>query len=385
MNSYSLETLEYAKLLELVSRHAQTPMGVDRFALLRPLATRRELYNALAAITETVALNADKQVSWSFSGLEDPSNAVAILKIENASLEPNLMLEISRVCNQALFARSSIQPEKEASPTLWQIVENIPPSLLAVIEQINKKLLPGGEIDDTASPELAKLRREISLQKSRLTKSLESAMRAAGTAIQDEIVTVRNDRFVIPVKTDFRGKVVGVAHGFSSSGSTVFVEPLAAIEANNELQNLKGKEEREIARILFALTESLREQLPAVEMAVDAVAELDFVKAKVEFALKFTAVVPEITDDETLDLVNARHPLLEENLRSAAPKAETRPAGSMPPATKSEPQITNEIVSSSFTLTKTNSVMIISGANAGGKTVVLKTAGLLSLMAISGL
>jgi len=314
--SYSLETLEYAKLLELVSRHAQTPMGVERFADLRPLATRSELDAALAAISETIALNEEKQVTWSFSGLDDPSDAVAILKIQNATLEPNLMLEVSRVCNQALFARASISPEKETAPVLWRFVENIPPSLLGAIDQVNKKLLPGGEIDDSASPELAKLRREINAQRSRLTKSLEAAMRAAGTAIQDEIVTMRNDRYVIPVKTDFRGKVGGVAHGFSSSGSTVFVEPLEAIEANNELQNLKGKEEREVARILFALTENLREQLPAIEMAVDAVAELDFIKAKVEFARKFRAVVPTIADSETLDLVDARHPLLEENLRN---------------------------------------------------------------------
>ncbi|HQZ97646.1 MAG TPA: hypothetical protein PLP21_15090, partial [Pyrinomonadaceae bacterium] len=317
--SYSLETLEYAKLLELVSRHAQTPMGVERFADLRPLATRTELDAALDAISETIALNEEKQVTWSFSGLEDPSDAVAILKIQNATLEPNFMLEVSRVCNQALFARSSISPEKETAPVLWSFVENIPPSLLGAIDQVNKKLLPGGEIDDSASPELAKLRREINAQRSRLTKSLEAAMRAAGTAIQDEIVTMRNDRYVIPVKTDFRGKVGGVAHGFSSSGSTVFVEPLEAIEANNELQNLKGKEEREIARILFALTESLREQLPAIEMAVDAVAELDFIKAKVEFARRFRAVVPIIADNETLDLVDARHPLLEENLRNSPP------------------------------------------------------------------
>ena len=389
--SFSLETLEYARLLEIISRHAQTPMGIDRFALLRPLTNRRDLDQALAAITETIALNEEKQVTWSFSGLGDPSDAVSILRIQNASLEPNLMLEISRICNQALFVRSAIHPEKEFAPTLWQIVEHIPPTLLAVINQINKKLLPGGEIDDSASPELAKLRREISSQKTRLTKSLELAMRAAGTAIQDEIVTVRNDRFVIPVKTDFRGRVAGVAHGFSSSGSTVFVEPLEAIEANNELQNLKGKEEREVARILFALTEELREQLPAVEMSAGAVAELDFIKAKVEFARKFNAVVPEIADDETLDLVNARHPLLEENIRTAETrrrgekKAETRPAGSVPLTTTNEQRTTSEIVPSSFSLTKQNSVMIISGANAGGKTVVLKTAGLLSLMAISGL
>ena len=382
--SFSLETLEYEKLLELVSRHAQTPMGEARFAELSPKTSKNELETDLAAISETVVLNEEKQVSWSFSGLEDPGDAVAILKIRNATLEPNILLELSRVCNQAIFARSSIQPEKESAPTLWRIVEGIPPSLLAAIDRINKKLLPSGEIDDSASPELAKIRREIFSQRSRLTKSLESLMRNSGDAIQDDIVTVRNDRFVIPVKADFRGKVGGVAHGYSSSGATVFVEPLEAIEANNELQNLKGREEREVARILFELTEQLREQLPAIETAVEAVAELDFIKAKVEFARKFKAIVPQISENETLELVDARHPLLEENLRNISTqsrkdaKAETRPVGSVSSSN-------SDIVPSSFTLTKSRSVMIISGANAGGKTVVLKTAGLLSLMAISGL
>jgi DNA mismatch repair protein MutS2 len=374
--SYSLDTLEFGRLLELVARNAQTPMGRGRIMSLRPFGSRRDLDRALAAVDETIAL-AERQITWSFSGLEDPSQAVAILRIENAALEPLGLLEVARVCTQALFARSAIQPEREDAPTLWQIVEQIPTGLLSVTEQINRKLMPSGEIDDDASPELASLRREINAQRARLTKSLESAMRAAGTAIQDEIVTVRNERFVIPVKSDFRGKVSGVAHGFSSSGQTVYVEPLEAIEANNELQNLRGKEEREVARILFSLTELMRGQLPAVEAAVEAVAELDAIKTRVDFARKFNAVVPEITDNE-LDLADARHPLLEENLRSAAVQAETRPVGTVP-------HTDNEIVPSSFTLTADKSVMIISGANAGGKTVVLKTAGLLSLMAISGL
>ena len=206
-------------------------------------------------------------------------------------------------------------------------------------------------------------------------------MRAAGTAIQDEIVTIRNDRFVIPVKADFRNKVSGVAHGFSSSGSTVFIEPLEAIEANNELQSLKGKEEREIARILFDLTERLREQLPAIETCIEAVAELDLIKAKVEFARKFRAVVPEITDEGTLHLFDARHPLLEENLR----KSSTPYERGVSDTSADGVVLTRDIVPSSFALTKAQTVMIISGANAGGKTVVLKTAGLLSLMAISGL
>jgi len=184
-----------------------------------------------------------------------------------------------------------------------------------------------------------------------------------------------------------------VAHGFSSSGATVFVEPLEAIEANNELQNLKGKEEREVARILFTLTEDLREQLPAIEAATEAVTELDFIKAKVEFARSFKAIVPTISDDETLDLIDARHPLLEENLRGGNPRVSK---GEKSAESQNKSEISNfkseinteqskEIVPVSFKLTKEKSVMIISGANAGGKTVVLKTAGLLSLMAISGL
>ncbi|MGC2236500.1 MAG: endonuclease MutS2 [Pyrinomonadaceae bacterium] len=363
MENFSLTTLEYERLLALVARNAQTEMGRARLENLRPLTSRIDLERDLKAVSETILLGEEKQVSWSFSGLEDPTDAVAILKIKNATLEPHLLLEVTRVCNQALFARSAIQPEKDFAPVLWQTVENIPPTLLAAIDRINKKLLPSGEIDDAASPELARLRREINNQRGRLMKSLETTIRGAGDAIQDAIVTVRNERYVIPVKADFRGKVGGVAHGFSSSGATVFVEPLGAIEANNELQNLKGKEEREISRILFALTEELRQQLPAIETAVAAVAELDFIKTKVEFARRFKAIVPEISDDDTLSLVEARHPLLEENLR----------------------ETDNEIIPVSFKLTKQNSVMIISGANAGGKTVVLKTAGLLGLMAISGL
>ncbi len=380
----SLTTLEYGKMLALVARNAQTPMGRGYLENLQPLTNRRELERDLRAVAETILLM-QKDVNWSFSEIFEPSEAIAVLKIQNATLEPLALLEITRLCNQALFARSAISPEKDHAPTLWQIVENLPPTLFEVIGKINKKLLPGGEIDDSASPELARLRREINAQRGRLQKSLESVMRNSGAAIQDAIVTQRNERFVIPVKADFRGKVGGVAHGFSSSGATVFIEPLEAIEANNELQNLKGKEEREVARILFSLTEDLREQLPAIEAAVEAVAELDFVKAKVIFARKFNAIVPQISDDETLDLIEARHPILEENLRQlSVVNSQLSESQKAKPATDNR-QPTTEIVPVSFQLTKENSVMIISGANAGGKTVVMKTAGLLSLMAISGL
>ena len=127
--SYSLATLEYEKLLELISRNAQTPMGRRRVMELRPLENRKKLDADLAAISETIVLNEEKQVSWTFSGLEDPSDAIAVLRIRNSTLEPGGLLEITRLCNQALFARSTLQAEKEFVPTLWLTVENLPPSL----------------------------------------------------------------------------------------------------------------------------------------------------------------------------------------------------------------------------------------------------------------
>ena len=333
----------------------------------------------LQNITETILLNEEKQVIWNFSELIDPSDAIAVLKIRNAVLEPNTLLELTRLCNQALTARSLISPERDFVQGLWKIIEVLPKTLADVLSRINKKLLPSGEIDDSASPALAQIRREINNQRSRLQKSLEGLMRSNSEAIQDAIVTQRNERFVIPVKADFRGKISGVAHGFSSSGATMFIEPLEAIEANNELASLKAKEEAEIARILFTLTEELRNELPNIENAVEAIAELDFIKAKVEFARRFKAVVPTISDDETLDLIEARHPLLEENLRQLADSSEKLADKDQKPKTE------NQIIPNSFKLTKDQAVMIISGANAGGKTVVMKTAGLLSLMAVSGL
>jgi DNA mismatch repair protein MutS2 len=191
------------------------------------------------------------------------------------------------------------------------------------------------------------------------------------------------------VRSDHRARVQGVAHGFSSSGATVFVEPLATIDANNELQTLRELEQQESARILFALTEELRGQGAGIEMAARAVEELDFIGAKAAFHERFDCVVPEIGDPEStvdrlaarlvpgsvdnssesensgttaaarqnsFELIAARHPLLEENLRAAG--------GSVVPV--------------SFALDRDHSTMVISGANAGGKTVVLKTAGLLA-------
>ena len=362
MNEQAFGVLEYDGLRALLRRGAQTPVGRARAEALAPLADAARLRRALDAVSECLELRR-RGAAWSFSELIDPSEALARLRIEGAVLEPLVLLELARLCDQAGEARAAIQAEREACPVLWELIAGLPRELYSLAARISAKILPGGELDDRASPELARIRHDINRLRSNITRSLEGLMRRSEEAIQDSLVTVRNDRFVIPVRADHRGRVAGVAHGFSSSGATVFVEPLETIESNNELQALRETEEREITRILATLTDDLRRELPALELAAGAVAELDFVGAKAALAARFNCVQPEIDEGGTLELTEARHPLLEETLRETG----------------------DAVVPVSFRLDAGRPLMVISGANAGGKTVVLKTAGLLSLMALSGL
>ena len=362
MNDQAFATLEYEGARALVRRYAQTPMGRARAEALAPLDSVDEVRRALRAVSECVELRA-RGARWSFSEAADPAGAIARLRIEGTILEPLVLLEVARLCEQAADARAAVQAEREAAPVLWSVVEELPRTLPGLAARVFSKILPSGELDDRASPELARIRADIVRMRSAITRSLETLMRRSEESIQDQLVTLRNDRFVIPVRSDHRGRVAGVAHGFSSSGATIFVEPLETIESNNELQALRETEEREVARILFTLTEELRAELYAIQLAAGAVAELDFVNAKAALASHLRAVEPLIDEENALELVEARHPLLEENLREQG----------------------LEVVPVSLRLDVSKPVMVISGANAGGKTVVLKTAGLLSLMALSGL
>jgi DNA mismatch repair protein MutS2 len=368
VNKQAFTTLEYQHLLELIKRNAQTEAGQRRVETLAPLEDVSALKRELATLAECVTLRT-RGVKWWFNGLTDPSEMIGRLRVEGASLDPLSILQTAKLCDQAMQARSAILAEREKTPVLWELVQDLPRELNSLVARVTNKILPNGELDDRASPELAAIRHEINVLRSRITRSLEGLMRRSAEAIQDELVTIRNDRFVIPVKADHRGRIQGVAHGYSSSGATAFVEPLETIDANNELQRLHESEAREIAKILFGLSEELRAQLPGIELAAQAVAELDFINARAIFHQSFNCVIPEIQTaiapygSGDLELVEARHPLLEENLRATG--------GSVVPV--------------SFALNDDKNAMVISGANAGGKTVVLKTTGLLALMALSGI
>lgn len=369
MNDQAFATLEYQQLLALIRRNAQTEAGKRRVDRLSPIGDPLELRRELTALAECVMLR-NRGARWSFNELSDPAETIARLHVEGAALDTLGLLQMARLSEQAMSARAAIYDERENATTLWSLVETLPRDLNTLVARITNKILPDGELDDRASPELANIRHEITTLRSRITRSLENVMRRSAEAVQDELVTMRNDRFVIPIKADHRGRVAGVAHGYSSSGMTAFVEPLETIDANNELQGLREAEAREIARILSSLTEELRAQLPAIEMAAQAVAELDFINAKALFHQRFNCVIPEIDpapesllSSGRLELVEARHPLLEENLRASG----------------------GEVVPVSFGLDDEKNAMVISGANAGGKTVVLKTTGLLALAALSGI
>jgi DNA mismatch repair protein MutS2 len=377
MNNQAFETLDFYALCALVCRGAQTEMGRARIDALRPIEDLGQLHRDLRSMAESIELR-QHGTRLSFDGIADTTESISRLKIEGAALEPLALLDLARLCERAIDARAAILAERDQAQTLFEIVAEVPAELKILAALLTKKILPGGELDDRASPELARIRRDLAHARSRITRSLEGVMRRSSEAIQEELVTVRNDRFVIPVRADHRARINGVAHGSSSSGQTIFVEPLETIEANNELQSLREAEQREIAEILFTLSEELRRKLPAIEQASEAVAELDFINAKATFAERFDCVVPEVAQTsvydssepqtsvyatDTLEFIDARHPLLEETLRASGAA----------------------VVPVSFKLDHHNPTMVISGANAGGKTVVLKTAGLLSLMALSGL
>lgn len=363
MNDHTFETLGLDSLIELLAGHCQTPMGRALALQLHPSTSFDEVNKSLDLTTECVAYLKSGS-SFGLGGLSDPGDALAELQIQGARLEPLQILEITRIAHAAsdLRQQSRAADFSRSFPLLAALSSGLP-DLRNVVEAVAGKILPNGEIDDSASPTLRRIRREIGDRRRRVYDSLESIMRSQSSSIQEELVTIRNGRFVIPVKTDARGHVPGVVHGASSSGVTSFVEPLGVIEQNNDLVRLQEQEEQEIASILFEITEALRANSTAITAGLDAIAQTDLAQAKARMAVRFNCVRPEISRSRRFLLKEARHPILEDNLKKAG----------------------GRIVPISFEMDESHQVMIISGPNAGGKTVTLKTAGVLALMAQMGL
>ncbi len=373
----TLQALEYEAVLALLAERTHTPLGRRLAEQLRPMTDPEAIRRQLRLVSDAVRYLSE-HAGFGLAGVADPTEALRLLQIENATLSPLQILDLIALIEVGHSVRASVLPKRREYPHLAAHVAEIP-DLRPLLRHLRGKILPSGELDDHASPELAEIRQQIHRLRARLYRRLEEIMRASPEGIvQDELVTLRNERYVIPVRASHRTQVPGVVHAVSSSGATVFIEPLETIELNNELVRWREEEQAEIARILHEMSDRLRVERSHLLRLTQLIAELDLVSAAARLALDFRCVEPElVTDRCVLVLEDARHILLEHILRA---RRETI----VPISVRLEDH-QGQSPSSSDRAETSERVLIISGPNAGGKTIAVKTIGLIALMAQSGM
>ena len=383
----SARVLEFDALRDLLRGYASSPLGQQRIAALTPFTDRHWIQNQQQLASE---IREFRRVGgrFDFSGLLEIAQLVEKSRIAGAALETTEIRDVILVVDRAAEWREIALHPPGSMKSEWHGVRALSTQIVDFTEFLRffrNKIQPDGTLEDKASPELARIRREIERQRRSIQESLRGYLRrlAEGGTVQDELITIRGERFVIPVKIEQKRRVQGVVHGASSSGQTVFVEPLETIEQNNELVRLLEEELIEIHRILLEMTQRIGTLSEPIRTAVAVLAELEVQFAKARFAEDYNCVEAKLSDEAAdhpdscgdgrirpsrasnarLLLHNARHPLLERNLKVKG--------------------ISTVPISIEFEGSRRQ--LIITGPNTGGKTVTLKTVGLLALMAQSGL
>jgi len=386
MTHTSARLLEFETLRELLAGYSSSLPGKRKIADLSPSLDRAWIetqHQLTAEIREFRRVGG----RFEFSGLPEVAKLLERSRIEGAAFETTEIRDIVLLVDRAAEWREIVKQPPAAMRSEWSAVAALSAGIQDFTEflrSFRNKILPDGTLDDRASPELTRIRREIEKQKRLIQESLRGYLRrlAEGGTVQDELITIRGERFVIPVKVEQKRRVQGVVHGASSSGQTVFVEPLETIEQNNELVRLLDEEQAEVHRILLEMTRRIGENADAILAAADILAELELQFAKARFAEDYNCVTVALAPTvapaspasgsegrdgarpvSSLLLHRARHPLLERNLKL-----------------KNAP-----IVPVTVELEGNRRQLVITGPNTGGKTVTLKTVGLLALMAQSGI
>jgi DNA mismatch repair protein MutS2 len=367
MQSGALKALEFDRIVEAVCRHAQTPPGAARLAKLQPETEGRSVSAALAATAETVRyLAASGEIA-----LRAPADLEAVLThlaVEGRALEAASLLALATFLGSIDTTAAGIRRNRASFPMLGAIAEAAA-SFEREIADIRRKIDPNGEVVDDASPELRSIRDRLRKQKARLRGTLESYLRGKDTAkyLQQQIVTDRNGRYVLVVRSEHRTAIPGIVHGSSGSGASLFLEPLSTVEINNDIVALEQQEAEEVRRILLGLSDTLRRRAVDLHRTVDAATTFDVWHAKARYSGRIGGIPPVISSDGRLELRAARHPLLV--TASTSERTAREPA----------------VVPVDILLIPPTMVLVITGPNTGGKTVALKTAGLLPLMAQAGL
>ena len=354
MHEKSVLTLEYPKIMEKVAREAAFSASKELVKELQPTPNLHEARRRQAFTTEAYQL-IELRNDAGVQAAHDIRPHVLRAAREGVLSSHDLLEVLATIQSAIHVARLTEKLDQENFPLLHKLGADIPqrPHLARRIEET---ISQEGEVLDTASPALRKLRFDIRGANQRLQDRLRTLVHEFGNALQEPIVTIRSDRYVIPVKAESRGQVRGIVHDQSSSGATVFIEPMVIVDLNNKLRQLQIEERQEIERILRQLSLEVGNEKDALDLDVELLAEFDLHLAKARYGRMMRCTEPRLNDSGFINLRNARHPLL-----------------------------TGKVVPINFHLGHEFFMVVITGPNTGGKTVALKTVGLLTLMAQAGL
>ncbi len=352
----ALRVLEFVKIRELLASYAVTDMGAE---LCRRLVPDNDLEAVERSLQETEEAN----VLLTFLGgnplvpFGDVRESI-VLAQKGATLSTKALLDVAGCLRAARAARSALVKERDDTPILTGLASRLT-SLKTVEEEITNDILSEEEIADRASPELYQIRRQLRAANEKVREKLNGMIRSSSFAkyLQDAIVTMRGDRYVLPVKQEYRQNVPGLVHDQSSSGATLFIEPIAVVELGNDIKQLQTKEQQEISRILLALSQQLAPYADQLNENIELLNQLDFAFAKGHLAKEMSCVLPKMNNRGFIRLIRARHPLIDRDA----------------------------VVPIDLWLGDEFTTLIITGPNTGGKTVTLKTVGLFTLMAQAGL
>jgi DNA mismatch repair protein MutS2 len=364
MNNTSLALLEFRKILGYISRYCNSPASEADVLGMLPFDSGDEIRRRQGQVSEVMKMQ-QQGTSLGLYPFPDLSDLLGRVRPEGAVLEPDELAGFIPVLDIAAGI-AGLLGETEDAPLLTEIASALTgfPDILRLLK---RSVDSEGHVLDTASPLLSDLRQQVRRLEARIQKKLEEMVRDEQMAVflQDDFITKRSGRWVVPVRMDSKGQVAGVVHDVSKSGETAFVEPLAIINVANELENLVAEEKAEVIRILRRLSSMIRNAADGIAAEYRVVVLIDLLNAVARFAGDLDMDVPEINDGHVIRLVGARHPLLS--------------------LAKGRQETAGEVVPLDLHLGGEDTVMVITGSNAGGKTIAIKTVGLLLAMALSGL
>lgn len=356
MNERTFRVLEYEKIIEMLSTRTQSSSGKEMCLELKPSNNLLEVRERLDETKEAMEIVL-RWGSLPLDGIKNIKESIRKSKI-GFTLTPAELLGVCDIlrCSRRLRAFMKEGTKSELYPIIYEIVDSLI-QIKPLEEEIENAIVGENEISDKASQKLYSIRRSIKEKNGKIKDRLQSMVQSYSKYLQDGIVTIRGDRYVLPVRSECKGSVPGLVHDQSSSGSTLFIEPMAVVELNNEIKELLLKEREEIERILSELTSKVGENADYLEANNSSLAYLDFLMAKAKFGLDIEGSIPDVNERGVINIKAARHPLINKEV----------------------------VVPIDIKLGETFKALVITGPNTGGKTVTLKTAGLLTLMTMAGL